>query len=162
MSEKYRILFVKDKCIQCFGCEIACKSWRNVETGVRLRIVKNIWYGKYPDIHSSSISLSCMHCDEPACMDVCPSDAISSIDGIISVDSDKCSGCNLCLEACPIHIPQFGINGTMQKCDLCIKTIDAEMDTPPCVLTCPTKALIFIKIGKEERRKAEQSVIDSI
>ena len=77
MSDKQLgFVFVKENCIQCHGCEVACKSWRNVELGVKWRRVENIWEGTYPNVTCMSASVSCMHCIEPACVDVCPEEAI--------------------------------------------------------------------------------------
>jgi Na+-translocating ferredoxin:NAD+ oxidoreductase subunit B len=38
------------------------------------------------------------------CEKVCPSDAINIIDGLAIVDDDKCTGCRLCIKACPKKI----------------------------------------------------------
>jgi Fe-S-cluster-containing dehydrogenase component len=164
MSTEHGISFLKEKCIQCHGCEIACKSWRDVESGVRWRRVDNIWHGTYPDVKSTSASIGCMHCADPACIEVCPEDAIKKRpeDGIVVVDQDACSGCQACLEACPFDVPQFGADGTMQKCDLCLDTIDMNSETPPCVTTCPTHALIFGTMNTKEKRAAEQSILQEL
>jgi anaerobic dimethyl sulfoxide reductase subunit B (iron-sulfur subunit) len=163
MSTEYGIRFLKERCVQCHGCEIACKSWRGVESGVRWRRVDNIWHGTYPNVKSSSASIGCMHCADPACISVCPEDAIiKRPDGIVVVDKDACTGCQACFEACPFDVPQFGADGTMQKCDLCLDAIDANSETPPCVTTCPTQALVFGTMDRKEKRAAEQAMIQEI
>ena len=164
MSTEHGISFLKEKCIQCHGCEIACKSWRDVESGVRWRRVDNIWHGTYPNVKTSSASIGCMHCADPACIKTCPEDAIKKRpeDGIVVVDRDACTGCQDCLEACPFNVPQFGVDGTMQKCDLCLNAIDANSESPPCVMTCPTHALVFGVMNTKEKRVAEQSMIQAI
>ena len=88
MSSEYGISFLKEKCVQCHGCEIACKSWRGVASGVRWRRVDNIWHGTYPNVTSMSASIGCMHCADPGCIKVCPEDAIKkrAQDGIVVVD----------------------------------------------------------------------------
>jgi anaerobic dimethyl sulfoxide reductase subunit B (iron-sulfur subunit) len=80
-----------------------------------------------------------MHCEKPACAEVCSVGAISkrSDDGIVVVDSDKCTGCQDCYSACPFDIPQFGKDGIMQKCDYCLET----GGFPACTETCPGEAL---------------------
>ena len=103
MSTQYGFSFAKDRCVQCYGCEVACKSWREGEVGVRWRRVSNIWYGRYPQVRSASVSVSCMHCVDPQCAKTCPVKAITKReeDGIVAVDRDKCIGCKTCLKSCP-------------------------------------------------------------
>jgi anaerobic dimethyl sulfoxide reductase subunit B (iron-sulfur subunit) len=164
MSTEYGILFLKENCIQCYGCEIACKSWRGVEPGVKWRRVDNIWHGSYPTVTITSASIACMHCVEPPCVEACPEAAIEkrAADGIVMVNRDACTGCQACQDVCPFAVPQFGIDGKMQKCDLCISAIDRGSESPPCVATCPTHALVFGTMSSEEKRAAEQSLIQKI
>ena len=159
MSE-YGISYIKENCIQCHGCEVACKSWRNVELGVRWRRVYNIWQGNYPEVKNISASVACMHCVEPVCVQACPEGAISkrAEDGIVLVDREKCTGCQTCLDACPFGSPDFGADGKMQKCDLCINEIDYKTKNPPCVDTCPTNALVFGVMTEQEKRSVEGNI----
>jgi Fe-S-cluster-containing dehydrogenase component len=60
------------------------------------------------------------------------------------------------------YITPFGIDGTMQKCDLCLDVIDKNSESPPCVATCPTQALVFGTMRSEEKRAAEQSILKEI
>ncbi|UWG95558.1 4Fe-4S binding protein [Dehalobacter sp. DCM] len=138
-----RIKFISEDCIECHGCEVACQSWRNREHNVKWRRIESIWQGNYPEIKSISVSVACRHCDDPACIRDCPTEAIykEATTGVVLVDWEKCSGCRVCLDACPYSVPQFGSDGRMQKCDLCFSEADHGLQLPPCVATCPTKAL---------------------
>ncbi len=160
MSMQYGFSFDKGKCVQCYGCEVACKIWRRGEKNVRWRRVSNIWHGLYPEVRNSSLSVSCMHCVDPECVKTCPVDAISkrAEDGIVVVDNDKCIGCKACLESCPFGAPQFGDDGKMQKCDMCLGQTDLSTTAPPCVATCPTKALVLCEMDEGEKLSAEQDV----
>ncbi|MCG1025400.1 4Fe-4S dicluster domain-containing protein [Dehalobacter sp.] len=142
--QRKRIVFHQENCISCHGCEVACKSWRGVELGVKWRRIDTIWHGDYPHIKSKPISVTCRHCDDPACLQCCPTGAIEKIaaTGIVIVNHDLCSGCQTCAEACSYLIPQFGIDGKMQKCDLCYQAV-GDSGIPPCVATCPTQALEY-------------------
>ncbi|MCX8022544.1 MAG: 4Fe-4S dicluster domain-containing protein [Syntrophorhabdaceae bacterium] len=160
MSTEFGFNFDKNKCIQCFGCEVACKTWRNGEYGVRWRRVKNIWSGSFPKVKMESVSVSCMHCEEPACIKACPVKAITkrADDGIVLVDRKKCVGCKSCARACPYGAPQFGADRKMQKCDMCINDVDVGKDMPPCVATCPTKALQLAKLEKGVKIKTQEDI----
>jgi anaerobic dimethyl sulfoxide reductase subunit B (iron-sulfur subunit) len=141
MSKQYGFYYNAGRCIQCRTCEVACKSTHNLEPEVKLRRVIENWQGEYPSVTRTFLSLACMHCEKPACVEVCHTGAIIKRveDGIVTVDRDKCDGCRECLSACPYGIPQFGIDGTMQKCDFCIG-IGRE---PACAVSCPAEALSY-------------------
>ncbi len=162
MSTEYGFSFIRDKCIQCYGCEVACKNWRGVELGVRWRRVQNIWHGRYPKIRNTSSSIACMHCAEPVCEKTCPETAIKKRpeDGIVVVNKNKCIGCKTCLEECPFGSPQFGTDGIMQKCDMCLHDMDHDQVLPPCVETCPTKALQFGKMSIQEKMETEKNLME--
>ena len=61
---------------------------------------------------------------------------------VLQISFEKCTGCRLCFDACPVKAPQFGENTKMQKCNFCIHSID-KGDIPPCVATCPGGAIGF-------------------
>jgi anaerobic dimethyl sulfoxide reductase subunit B (iron-sulfur subunit) len=162
MSDKqFGFKYVVENCIQCHACEVACKSWREVELGVNWRKVENIWEGSYPKVTCKSASISCMHCLEPACVEVCPVQAISKRpeDGIVVVDREACIGCGSCVEACPIDVPRYGQDKLMQKCDMCVNQRASDNEEPPCAATCPTKALSLVKMDVTEKQAAEKAMI---
>ncbi len=75
----------------------------------------------------------CRHCDEPACVDICPDEAIGKRDdGIVVLDEKICSGCQLCIDACPYDAIAFETaKGVAQKCNLCHHRIDKGL-YPAC------------------------------
>jgi anaerobic dimethyl sulfoxide reductase subunit B (iron-sulfur subunit) len=156
VTKQYAFYFDADRCVQCRTCEVACKSTRNVEPGVRWMRVIEIPSGVYPDVTMSFFALACMHCAKPACIEACAAGAISKRDedGIVLVDREKCNGCRDCFSACPYGVPQFGADGIMQMCDFC-----SGVNTgPACAASCPTEALKsggldeLLEIGKGAKR----------
>ncbi len=90
------------KCIGCATCTTACK----VENFLPAETLWNHNYdyeiGKYPNVTRHFLPVPCMHCQKPACAEVCPSGAtVQRKDGIVYVDYDKCLGCGYCVVACP-------------------------------------------------------------
>jgi anaerobic dimethyl sulfoxide reductase subunit B (iron-sulfur subunit) len=148
VKKQYAFLFDAERCLKCWSCEIACKQWRGIPAGtIRLRRVSEFTRGIFPEVQRIIISMSCRHCARPACVAACPEGAISKRDedGIVIVDSQKCVGCRSCLEACQFGIPQYGEDGTMQKCDMCLDRL-ANGQKPFCVDSCPTGALSWGKV----------------
>ncbi|MCB2218738.1 MAG: 4Fe-4S dicluster domain-containing protein [Desulfobulbaceae bacterium] len=155
---QYGFYFDSSRCIECYACEIACKAEHDLAPSVnekpgvtapRWRRVSRIEDFTQPDKSAQYISLSCMHCGKPACMEVCPVGAISkrAENGIVVVDSDECVGCRSCFDACPFGIPQYGPDGTMQKCNLCLERLEAG-EKPACVANCSSGALLAGPIDK--------------
>ena len=141
MRDKISFEFKPELCIYCHACETACRTWRNPEKGISYRKVVAYEEGCFPDVKVTYVSESCRHCDNPECADVCPVGAISvEEDGAVVVDRDTCIGCGACAGACPYNVPQFGADGTMQKCDMCHGIKPEEMRFP-CARMCPTGAL---------------------
>ncbi len=142
ISKQYGFYINTDRCVQCHACEVACKAWNKVDFGVRWRRVVDFWGGSFPEVINQTVSFSCMHCEKPSCVRVCPSGALSKRpeDGIVTVDQDKCIACRSCAEACPFDVPQYGRSGIMQKCNLCLERLERRQQ-PLCVATCPGEAL---------------------
>jgi anaerobic dimethyl sulfoxide reductase subunit B (iron-sulfur subunit) len=145
------------RCTGCYACATACKNWNGVgptvsdvpgTQGPKWRRVNTVESGAYPNAKIITVSFACMHCGDPACMAVCPTGAISkrAEDGIVVVDDTKCIGCHYCFFACPFGVPQYGADGTMQKCQYCLDRTTNAQD-PACVATCPAQA---IKAGTME------------
>lgn len=121
------------ECTGCKACELACKDVHSFEIGPRARIVREVCGGGWTvdektgactpaQVFSYSVSYSCGHCENPACVEVCPTGAHHKDEetGIVSITADDCIGCQSCVKACPYGAPQFVEAKTItEKCDMC-------------------------------------------
>lgn len=140
MKQK-RLQINTDRCMGCCACEIACKMEYELPKGIRFIVMKENEDDTFLKEKLRFTFKICRHCDNPACMDVCPQKAIyKRADGIVLVDESLCTGCRLCLAACPYQVPQFSEAGTMKKCSMCASRQDAGL-TPACVTACPAEAI---------------------
>ena len=90
------------RCVGCQTCTAACRHANATPPGVQWRRVLDMEFGEYPDVQRAFVPVGCQHCDEPPCMDVCPSKATKKrADGIVTIDYDLCIGCSYCMVACP-------------------------------------------------------------
>jgi anaerobic dimethyl sulfoxide reductase subunit B (iron-sulfur subunit) len=140
-------------CTGCKGCQIACKDKNDLKVGELFRKVYDFEGGTYPDVWGYSISLGCNHCENPKCVENCPTGALykRENDGLVVQDRQKCIGCKLCTWSCPYGRPQYlEGQGKAGKCDGCADLVDQGLN-PVCVDTCPLRAIEFGDI--EELRK---------
>ncbi len=169
-GRKLGLVIDLDICVGCHACAVNCKEWNS--GGVSAPLTDRDPYGADPvgvwfnRVHSFEAGdgeegrtvhfpRSCLHCEEPACVTVCPTGASykRAEDGIVLVDEDICIGCKLCSWACPYGAREFDDDaGVMKKCTLCIDRIynDNLPETervPACVATCPTSARHFGDLG---------------
>ncbi len=137
-------------CSGCKACQAACKDKNNLPVGVLWRRVYEVTGGGWTragdtwtsDVFAYHLSLSCHHCAQPICVEVCPTQAMHKrADGIVVVDHDKCVGCQYCSWACPYEAPQYDpVRGHMTKCDFCADNL-AQGKPPACVAACPMRVL---------------------
>ncbi len=124
-----------------------------------------------------NVPMSCMHCEEAACVTVCPTGASykRAEDGIVLVDPEKCMGCSYCAWACPYGARELDENeGVMRKCTLCVDRIydqalpEAERK-PACVLACPAHARHFgdfddpaSEVSQRSRDRQRMGMLDDL
>ena len=114
-----------EKCIGCQSCMFACAR----RTGNGGLAESRIHVRSDGGIEKGFVVIVCRDCEFPSCALVCPTDAlIRRQDRGIEVDTDKCIGCKLCVQACP-----FGAifwNDEIEKPTICIRC-------GVCVAHCP-------------------------
>lgn len=169
-----RLGFVIDKknCIACHSCAVACKVENNLPDGNWWnRILTNGGpnmdspAGTYPDLTIETIPMACQHCENPACVKVCPVGATykDEATGVVRQDYDKCIGCRMCMSACPYtgvrsfnwEEPEYAIGQPMgaldipvhqkqvvEKCTMCWHRL-AKGQIPACIEPCPARIRYF-------------------
>ncbi len=175
------------RCVGCQTCTAACRHANATPPGVQWRRVLDIETGEYPDVHRVFLPVGCQHCDEPACMDVCPTTATRKrADGIVTIDYDLCIGCAYCAVACPYQArykserPTYAYAKPMEdevlreddrkravatKCTFCVDRIDAGLANglkpgvdPEATPACVNACITADASLRRHRRSGEQRV----
>ena len=157
------------RCVGCNACTVACKMANNVPEGI-------FWTralteggdamdtpaGSYPDVSMRYVTVGCQHCENPACVKVCPVGATykDPETGVVRQDYDKCIGCRMCMSACPYtgvrsfnwEEPQYhmdyAVGGkdvpvhqkhVVEKCTFCYHRI-SKGEEPACMHLCVGRA----------------------
>ncbi|MBI5938164.1 MAG: 4Fe-4S dicluster domain-containing protein [Betaproteobacteria bacterium] len=153
----------------CTDCVTACNTENALsgKTGpqdsqwIRKVEIKNLQTGA-----QNSLPMMCQHCENPPCVDVCPTGAsMKRADGIVLVDRHICIGCRYCMMACPykarsfVHEPLTEQNpevprgkGCVESCTFCVQRVDRD-EKPACVEACDKaghKALVFGDLNNPE------------
>jgi Fe-S-cluster-containing dehydrogenase component len=134
MTKKYELIIDHTACWGCKTCEVACKQENNAPEGIKLIFVSDEAFGATEDQNDVTFKTDvCIHCVEPACLGSCPEEAITQRDdGIVVLDEKMCTGCKLCLEACPYNAISFDEQKDVaKKCNLCHHRVDNGL-IPAC------------------------------
>lgn len=119
--------------------------------------MKEDWRRVNSNISATKInytSVSCNHCENPACIEACPMGIIYKEEtyGIVMVNNETCISCGRCKAACPWGAPQYydknfasyaqsdAARPKMNKCTLCLDRIKEGLK-PACVAACLNRAL---------------------
>ena len=170
-QKKLGLVIDLDLCVGCHACATACKEWN---TGGHMAPLPDfdpygddawgVWFNRIHSFQETAdggeartvhFPKSCLHCEDAACVTVCPTGASykRAEDGIVLVNEDLCIGCKLCSWACPYGAREFDPDdGVMKKCTLCIdriynENLAVEERQPACVMVCPTNARFFGDLG---------------
>ena len=158
MAKQLGFYFDASACTGCKAYQVACQDKNNLPADILWRRVFTYGGGSWipaggtllpNNVFSYSVSTACMHCQNPACVAVCPTGAITKrADGVVLIDASKCIGCRYCEWACPYGAPAFNSQtGTMTKCTFC-QDLLAQGQPPACVASCPMRALDFGELSE--------------
>jgi Fe-S-cluster-containing dehydrogenase component len=147
------------KCTGCYCCQLACKDehcsndWTpyakpQPEVGHFWGKLNEYVRGQVPQVKMSYVFIPCQHCINAPCIDSCPvEDGIyTRDDGLVIINPKKCTGCQLCIDACPYKCIFYNASiGLAQKCTGCAHLLDRngwDYGTR-CSDMCTREALIF-------------------
>ncbi|EHQ7547715.1 TPA: 4Fe-4S dicluster domain-containing protein [Salmonella enterica subsp. enterica serovar Typhi] len=138
MTTQYGFFIDSSRCTGCKTCELACKDYKDLTPDVSFRRIYEYAGGDWQEdngvwhqnVFAYYLSISCNHCEDPACTKVCPSGA-----------------------------PQYNAaKGHMTKCDGCYDRV-AEGKKPICVESCPLRALDFGPIDELRKKHGELAAV---
>ena len=166
---RYGMAIDTKRCVGCNACTLACKQANNVPDGVMWSRVLTDG-GDMSDTPASDggnlsmryFPMGCQHCENPACVKVCPVGATykDPETGVVRQDYDKCIGCRMCMSACPYSgvrsfnwdEPQYCLGHdvgdadapahqkhVVEKCTFCYQRI-SKGEVPSCMDLCPARA----------------------
>ena len=166
---RYGFVIDTKRCIGCHSCLVACRFENNVPSNVWWnRILTDggdridIPEGSFPNVSLAYTPVACQHCEDPACVKVCPVGATykDPETGVVRQDYEKCIGCRMCMSACPYNgvrsfnweEPAYHVDvafgdaavpkhqeHTVEKCTMCWHRI-TKGEEPACIKTCPERA----------------------
>jgi Fe-S-cluster-containing dehydrogenase component len=163
-GKKFVMVIDLARCKNVKACQATCNHAHELNPGQN-------WIKIYPIQDAEKTApywepTTCMHCDDPPCVKVCPVDAtFKRQDGIVLIDNDRCIGCRFCMAACPYNTRVFNWEepilpkkvaeqpyscetsipqkkGTVSKCDFCAD-MTRKGELPHCVSACPNGVFAF-------------------
>jgi Fe-S-cluster-containing dehydrogenase component len=182
-NEEWGMLYDATKCVGCKACMSVCKRVNGDYGGLayeQAKFDKDALWDAPEDLSGNTrtiiklfkeegrwsyIKYSCMHCQKPSCVSVCPVNAMTKdkATGIVDYSKETCIGCRYCQIGCQFNIPRFQWDRPVPqivKCDLCRSTNLVHHGTTACAEACPAGAIKFgnrAELLLEAKKRLEQN-----
>jgi anaerobic dimethyl sulfoxide reductase subunit B (iron-sulfur subunit) len=151
----------------------ACFDRNNLEVPQKFRKVYEFGGGEWENAEGGGYaatafayyaSMTCCHCDAPACVAGCPTGAMQKDPetGIVNNDKEICIGCMTCEKNCPYHHTVKLADGLSHKCTLCNDEGPDGAPAPVCVWACPVRAIEFGPISELRSTYGDNCVIGDL
>lgn len=141
------------KCVGCGSCTAICSQTNKTQINMWRRVF-DCGITDPNERERLILPISCMHCTEAPCQEVCPTTATYyRPDKIVDIKYDLCVGCGYCIVACPYHArtiifnkkynydaeatsqeldkarPSLDHIGICKKCNFCLPRVDAGIES---------------------------------
>ena len=141
------------KCVGCGTCTSICSQTNKTQINMWRRVF-DCGITDPKERERLILPMSCMHCTEAPCQEVCPTTATyCRPDKIVDIKYELCVGCGYCIVACPYHArtiifnkkynydaeatsqelnkasPNLDHIGICKKCNFCLPRVDAGMES---------------------------------
>jgi len=169
---QYGMIIDLDKCVGCHACAVACRAEWEIPVQFARNWLRRLGPSNTPHgLAATYYPGLCNHCEQPACVEVCPADPVNMtfkdagtgktktmevaatwkdpFNGTVQIDKKRCLGCGACADACPYgaryvnpDLADDDSEGKADKCTYCMPRVAAGLQ-PACVQTCLAEARIF-------------------
>lgn len=113
---KWGMVIDLKKCVGCDTCTVSCKAENRTPPGMSYNVVLETIKGDYPNFSITNLPKPCMQCDNPPCVQVCPTRATYKMEnGIVIIDNDRCIGCRYCMVACPYGSRSYDFGNSYEQ-----------------------------------------------
>jgi formate dehydrogenase iron-sulfur subunit len=158
-GQQYAFEVDLDGCTGCKACVAACHSLNGLDEDEVWRTVGLLHGGTADQPAQQTVTTSCHHCVDPACLIGCPVKAYEKdpVTGIVRHLDDQCIGCQYCTLMCPYDAPKYSRSrGIVRKCDMCSDRLAAD-EAPACVQACPNEAIRITVVDQLQALQASEA-----